>query len=50
MQTGQGPTLVPESPAAKRKEEERRMNHKPSLREKVKKLAKGKQQEEAALR
>ena len=36
--------------AAKGKEEERRMNRKPSLREKVKKLLKGKQEEEAALR
>jgi hypothetical protein len=58
METG---PPIPESPterlaalekldAAKRKEEERRMNRKPSLREKVKKLVKGKQQEEAALR
>ena len=61
METGHGPAPIPESPAqrlaalekldaAKRKEEERKMNCKPSLREKLKKLVKGKQQDEAALR
>lgn len=56
METGPGPAPMPESPAhrlavlekldaAKRKEEERRMNRKPSLREKLKKLVKEKQQE-----
>jgi hypothetical protein len=64
METGPAPTSIPESPAhslaileksnaakrEKKEKEERRMNHKASLREKLKKLVKRKQQEEAAPR
>ena len=57
METDPGPAPITESPAqrlaaeertdvARRKEEEKRMNRKPSLGEKVKKLVKGKKSEE----
>ena len=57
METGPGPATIPESPAqrlaalekidaVKRKEEQKRMNRKPSLGQKVKNLVKGKKSEE----
>lgn len=57
METGPGPATIPESPAqrlaalekldaAKTKEEEKRMNRKPSLGQKMKKLVKGRKGEE----
>jgi hypothetical protein len=59
LETGPGPATIPESPAqrlaalekidaAQRKEEEKKMNRKPSLGQKVKQLVKGKKADEEA--
>lgn len=57
LETGPGPAVIPQSPAQrlaalekidanKRKEEEKKMKRKPSLRQRMKKLVKGKKTEE----